>query len=591
MRAHMTAAAGRTAYAGPAGSPRSSAVMVAGLRKSYGAVRAVRGTSFAVSRGEIFALLGPNGAGKTTTLEILEGFRSRDAGMVEVLGLDPGDRSHGRALRERIGLVLQDIAVEPYLTVRETIARNAGYYPEPRDVDEVIALVGLAGQTRQKVRALSGGQKRRLDLALGLIGAPELLFLDEPTTGFDPNARRDAWQLVRSLRDEGTTIVLTTHYMEEAQALADRVAVISEGQIVAEGTPASIGGRDTARARIRFALPAGYTAADLPADAVPAGGLVTVETAEPTRALHQLTGWALRHGTVLGQAHRRPAQPGGRLPAADRPRRTRAHDGKEYAVTLVSHQAPRRDLAMLWHQIRYEQLSFWRNPQSAFFTFVFPVVIITIFGALFRGASGSSYFYGLSALQYYVPTIAAISVLGACYSQLAIVLSTRRQNGILKRVRATPLPAGTYFLGLLAHCIMISAVDVALITGIGAAFGTPLPTHWPAIALALVLGAASFCALGVAVASLIRNSEAAPAVVQLVLFPLVFLSGSYMPIHSDLLNRISGALPVRPFNQALMGPFAQHTGFDWKNLGVLLAWGAAGTLIAVRRFRWDPRPE
>ncbi len=275
--------------------------MVAGLRKSYGAVQAVRGTSFTVEHGEIFALLGPNGAGKTTTLEILEGFRTRDAGQVEVLGLDPADRSHGRALRERIGLVLQDIAVEPYLTVRETIARNAGYYPAPRDVDEVIALVGLAGQTRQKVRALSGGQKRRLDLALGLIGGPELLFLDEPTTGFDPNARRDAWQIVRDLRGQGTTILLTTHYMEEAQALADRVAVISGGQIVAAGTPATIGGRDTARARIRFALPAGYTAADLPADAVPAGGLVTVETGEPTRTLHQLTGWALRHGTVLGQ--------------------------------------------------------------------------------------------------------------------------------------------------------------------------------------------------------------------------------------------------------------------------------------------------
>ncbi len=233
-------------------------------------------------------------------------------------------------------------------------------------------------------------------------------------------------------------------------------------------------------------------------------------------------------------------------------------------MSTATYQAPRRDAALLWHQIRYEQLSFWRNPQSAFFTFLFPVVIIVIFGALFRGASGSSYFYGLSALQYYVPTIAAISVLGACYSQLAIVLSTRRQNGILKRVRATPLPAWTYFLGLLAHCIMVSAVDVALITGVGAAFGTPLPTHWAAIAVALVLGAASFCALGVAVASLIRNSEAAPAVVQLVLFPLVFISGSYMPIHSDVLNRISGALPVRPFNLALMGPFAQHSGFDWK---------------------------
>ena len=190
-----------------------------------------------------------------------------------------------------------------------------------------------------------------------------------------------------------------------------------------------------------------------------------------------------------------------------------------------------------------------------------------------------------------MPTIAAVSVLGSCYSQLAIVLAMRRQNGILKRVRATPLPAWTYFLGLLAHCVMVSAVDVALIAGIGRLFGVPLPTHWPALALALVLGAASFCALGVAVASLIRSSEAAPAVVQLVLFPLLFISGTYMPIHSSALNRIAGALPVRPFNQALLGPFAQHAGVDWKSLGVLAAWGAAGALVAIRRFRWDPRPE
>jgi len=284
----------------PAGRSRApGAVVVEGLRKSYGAVQAVREVSFTVQDGEIFALLGPNGAGKTTTLEILEGFRARDGGRVEVLGADPGDRAAGRGLREQIGLVLQDIAVEPYLTVRETLARNAGYYPAPRDVDEVIGLVGLTGQERRKVRALSGGQQRRLDLALGLIGDPRLLFLDEPTTGFDPNARRDAWQIVRNLRDAGTTIVLTTHYMDEAQALADRVAVMSGGRIVAEGPPATIGGRDAARARIRFVLPDGYTPADLPLPAEAGHGLVTVQTAEPTEALHQLTGWALRRGTVL----------------------------------------------------------------------------------------------------------------------------------------------------------------------------------------------------------------------------------------------------------------------------------------------------
>ena len=253
------------------------------------------------------------------------------------------------------------------------------------------------------------------------------------------------------------------------------------------------------------------------------------------------------------------------------------------------HRPRRRDAALAWHQVRYEQLSFWRNPQSAFFTFVFPVVIIVIFGALFRTAGRSSYFYGVSVLQYYVPTIAAMSVLGSCYSQLAIVLATRRHDGILKRVRATPLPAWGYFLGLLAHCILVSVVDVTLIIGVGRLFGVPLPTHWAAIAVTLVLAAACFCALGAAVASLIRNAEAAPAVVQLILFPLLFLSGTYLPIHSAAVNRVANVLPVRPFNQALLGPFAQHTGLNWHSLAVLATWGAVGALVAIRRFRWEPR--
>jgi ABC-2 type transport system permease protein len=252
-----------------------------------------------------------------------------------------------------------------------------------------------------------------------------------------------------------------------------------------------------------------------------------------------------------------------------------------------------RDAALVRHQIRYEQLSFWRNPQSAFFTFVLPVVVITVFGALFGDAPRSDYFYRLPALQYYVATIAAVSVLGSCYSQLAIVLAARRQNGMLKRVRATPLPTWVYFLGLLAHCLMVSAVDVLLIAGVGRMYGIPLPgpAQWPAIAVTVALGAAAFCALGVGVSSLIRNAEAAPAVVQFVLFPLVFLSGTYMPIHSGLVAGVTAALPVRPFNEALLGALAQHTGFAWKSLGVLLAWGAAGAVVAIRRFRWEPRPE
>ena len=261
-------------------------------------------------------------------------------------------------------------------------------------------------------------------------------------------------------------------------------------------------------------------------------------------------------------------------------------------VATAPHQTRRHNsVRLLVHQVRYEQLSFWRNPQSAVFTFVFPVVFVVIMGALFGGVSRSSYFNGLSALQYYVPTIAALSVLGSCYGQLAVALSIRRQNGILKRVRATPLPAWTYFAGLLAHCVLVSVIDVALIVGVGRLYGVPLPSHWLALIATLVLGAASFCALGVAVASIIANAEAAPAVAQLVLFPLLFLSGTYLPIHSAVLNRITGWLPVRPFNEALTGPLVLHTGADWHHLAVLGAWGALGAVVAIRRFRWDPRPE
>jgi ABC-2 type transport system ATP-binding protein len=275
------------------------AVLVTGLRKSYGSVHAVRDISFRVQPGEVVALLGPNGAGKTTTLEILEGFRGRDGGVAEVLGLDPGSRSGARELRERTGLVLQEVGVEPYLTVRETIARAAGYYRAPRGVAEVIGLTGLAGLERRKARKLSGGQKRRLDLALGLIGNPQLLYLDEPTTGFDPAARRDAWDLVRELRQAGTTILLTTHDMEEANALADRVIVLSGGVVVAEGSPSALGEREAATARITFRLPDGLTAGDLPLPATASDGVIAVETASPTQALHVLTGWAVSQGLEL----------------------------------------------------------------------------------------------------------------------------------------------------------------------------------------------------------------------------------------------------------------------------------------------------
>ncbi|HEY0531408.1 MAG TPA: ABC transporter ATP-binding protein [Actinoplanes sp.] len=244
-----------------------TAIEVQGLRKVYRGHEAVAGIDLAVARGEVFALLGPNGAGKTTTVEILEGHRRRDGGEVRVLGEDPG--AAGRAWRARIGVVLQDADDAADLTVREMVRHIAGFYPDPRPADEVIELVGLTAKRNSKIRALSGGQRRRVDVALGIVGRPELVFLDEPTTGFDPQARRQFWDLIRALAAEGTTILLTTHYLDEAEALADRLAVLADGRIVAQGTPATLGGRAAAGAKVAWK---GHTE----------------QVADPTPLLHRL---------------------------------------------------------------------------------------------------------------------------------------------------------------------------------------------------------------------------------------------------------------------------------------------------------------
>ena len=270
------------------------AVSVKNLRKSYGSLVAVADVSFEVEPGEVFALLGPNGAGKTTTIEILEGFRSKDAGIVEVLGVDPGNRRTQRWLRSQMGIVLQELAVEPFLSVRQVLTRSAGFYPHPRPVSEVLDMVGLPGKASARVKTLSGGQQRRLDVGLGIIGQPDLLFLDEPTTGLDPSGRRATWELIRQLGSEGTTVILTSHYMDEVEALASQVVVLAGGEIVASGTPDSIGGRDTGVATIRFRLPDGVSAADLPVAGQPAqDGEIEIRTEDEVAVLHTLTGWAL----------------------------------------------------------------------------------------------------------------------------------------------------------------------------------------------------------------------------------------------------------------------------------------------------------
>jgi ABC-2 type transport system ATP-binding protein len=277
-------------------------ISVRGLRKSYGAFEAVAGIDIQVSPGEIFAFLGPNGAGKTTTVEILEGFRKRSSGEVTVLGADPAEA--GGDWRDRIGVVLQESQPEPGLTVRECLELYAGYYRAPRDIGETIALVGLEGKSDTVGEQLSGGQRRRLDVALALIGDPELIFLDEPTTGFDPSARRAAWEVVSGLRDLGKTVFLTTHYMDEAENLADRVAVIAGGRIVAEGTPDMLGGREQMPATIAFTLPDRLGTGDLPPGllglvASRTDGRIVLESDRPLADVKLLADWALGHGLDL----------------------------------------------------------------------------------------------------------------------------------------------------------------------------------------------------------------------------------------------------------------------------------------------------
>jgi ABC-2 type transport system ATP-binding protein len=296
------------ASGGGLAASRDDVITVRGLRMSYGHYEAVRGIDLDVARGEVFAFLGPNGAGKTSTVEIFEGFRQRTGGEVQVLGADPAHTDG--AWRARVGVVLQESAPEAWLTVRECVSMYAGYYPTPLPVDRALDLVGLTGKAGDRCDRLSGGQLRRLDMALALIGDPELLFLDEPTTGFDPSARHAAWEVIAGLRELGKTIFLTTHYMEEAETLADQIVIIAAGRVVASGTPATIGGRGTEATTVTFTLPDGLTPADLPVLPAPVtegrGRAVEIVHHEPVPVLHALTTWALERDYPLSDitAHR-----------------------------------------------------------------------------------------------------------------------------------------------------------------------------------------------------------------------------------------------------------------------------------------------
>ena len=529
------------------------------LHKSYGAVHAVQGVDFEVARGEVFGLLGPNGAGKTTTVEILEGYRERTSGIVSVLGHDPGSRP--RALRERVGIVLQSSGIYRHATPRELVAHWAGFYPAPRDIEEVIDLAGLRECEDVLTRKLSGGQSRRLDFALALIGDPELIFLDEPTTGFDPAARRAAWETIRALADLGKTVLLTTHYLDEAQALCDRVAIVKDGRILAVGAPAQLG--VGASSRYRVALARRARRARQPRDRRSDGAAAPAHERR-ARARHR-----------PGGPQRQPAVARGRLPRAHR----RGRRGRGGAAVSAA-------LALTWRQYRLERKMFWRNPSAAFFNFVLPLLFLALFGAIFAGSQED--------LDVIVPGIAGMSIMTTTFVALAMNLVFLREQGVLKRLRGTPLPSGNYLASLAAHAVTNTAIQLTIVIGAGALlFGVGLPKDWLMLLVFVGAGVGCLASLGVALSHAIPNFDSAPAYVNAIFLPVIVLSGVFYDAENapTFLRDIAQALPLTHLIDGLSAAIVTGASFadHLDDLAVVLIWAAAGTVLAVRGFSWEAR--
>ena len=570
-----------------------AAVTVEHLSKSYGDAVAVRDVSFDVQRGEVFALLGPNGAGKTTTVEILEGFRDRTSGRVETLGVDPADRSTQRWLRTRIGVVLQELAIEPYYSVRQVLTRNAGYYPNPRPVDEVIELIGLGEKADDRVKRLSGGQQRRLDVGLGIIGNPSLLFLDEPTTGLDPSGRRDTWQLIRLLAEGGTTVLLTTHYMDEVEALADRAAVLFGQEIVAIGTPSSIGGRDLGAVTIRFTLPEGVAPSALPVPAVRIegdgdGAVVEIKTEDDVAVLHHLTGWAMGEGHPLrGLSVARVSLEDVYLGLTG--------EREDGALTIDSPVRGSfrgaRDLPLVARQVGFEQLSFWLNPIGALMTIVFSVVFLVLLGAT-AGNSTVSFLSGIRLVQYYVGAFVGYGIMASCFNVLAITLVNRREMGLLKRLRLSPLPTWMLLAAIFVNSMIVACIQIVLLLVVGRlGYHVHGPVDVWSFLLLVVVGMLAFTAMGVGISTVVPNADAAGPIVSLTFFLLVALSGLWFPIRPGSgLATFSDYFPVRHLITGVVSAFNGVPGSSpWKDLAVIAVWGLAGTVVALRRWQWSPR--
>lgn len=585
------------------------AVYVRGLRKSYDGVGVVRNVDLEIRSGEIFALLGPNGAGKTTTVEILEGFRKRDGGELSVLGGDPDSKRLD--LKSRIGIVLQANGVERYLTVTETLAMYASFYEHSRPVNEVIELVGLAEKRHDRALRLSGGQQRRLDVAIALVGDPDLLFLDEPTTGFDPSARREAWEIIKNLAKLGKTVLLTTHYMDEAQYLADTVAVIAKGCIVASGSPATLGHREKAQVRIRYRPTRELPTPEHLVGTINSAGFNEILTDDATATLFELTSWAVEHRCSLdGLEVIRPSLEDVYLELIALPIDhdrvvPRALDIDSASPTAKPESVPRstprtplirraaRSLDLTFSQVRYVNKSFWRNPSRVFFTFAFPLMFLVIFTSLVGNFSVHIGARTVGSSTYYVASMSAFAVISACFNNLAASITFQREMGILKRLKGTPLPRASFIGARIIHAMLVSAVLVAITAAFGRLFyNADIPTGFSLIRFALILavGSASFCALGLALSGAIPNEDSSEVIINAIIFPLLFLSGIFIPFSNTTpqwILWIARIFPVRHFVDGMQSGFL-GTQFSWTGLLVITGWGLAGLLLAIQYFRWEP---
>ena len=597
-----------TAGPGPAGA----AIEAIDLRKAYGRREILGGVSFEVARGELFALLGPNGAGKTTTVEILEGYRRPDAGSARVLGLDPS--RDARRLRPRIGLMLQEGGIDNRSTPREVLRLYARFYRDPEDPDALLEAVDLGHAAKTRYRRLSGGEKQRLGLALALLGRPELLVLDEPTAGMDPAAKRATRDRIMGLRAAGTTVLLTTHELDDVERLADRVAVLDRGRIVAVGTPAELTGGGAPR--LRFRLSRGLDdreRADLGAVVARLCGGTPVVSPDGDGGGYVVDGLAASPDPAAGRRPRRlvrdprPApggaagrrgEPRGALPRARRggrgtwtPRRTRrsasGRAGRSRRRTVIGAGVPARPApwpvmaaALAANELRLAL----RRGEGLLITFVIPVGVLLVFSALDTGGT-------TPAVDRLLPGAIALAVIAAAFVSLAITTGFERQYGVIKRLGGSPAGSSALVAAKTAAVIVVELVQLVLLVGIaaGALGWTAGPTASGVVTVAaLVLGTIAFAGLGLLIAGTLR-AEATLALANLLFLVFLVLGGIVLPLDRlpDAVAQVAAALPAAALTQALAIGLGNATGDAGPSLALLGGWAVVLAGLAAWRFRWD----